>query len=297
MDGVCAIGVDVGGTKTAAGIVLPTGALVAKRSTPTQPARGGNAVLTDVLTLTDALMREAKVLGLKVLGLGVCVPELVDLAGTITSGHTIDWRDIEVRSRLEQLAPSFIESDVRAAALGEAMFGAGRSLNTFAYVSVGTGISYTLVQAGIPYAGARGNALILGSAPLTLRCSQCGEETRYVLEETASGPALAASYGAASGEEVTEAAQQGDPAARTIVTNAGRSLGTIVGFLVNLIDPEAIIVGGGLGLSGGAYWSSFVASVGEHIWAENARDLPILRAALGSDVGVVGAAARILRSS
>jgi glucokinase len=64
-----------------------------------------------------------------------------------------------------------------------------------------------------------------------------------------------------------------------------------VGFLVNVLDPEAVVVGGGLGLAGGIYWSAFERATREHIWSDTARDLPILPAALGPDSGLIGAAA------
>ncbi len=156
---------------------------------------------------------------------------------------------------------------------------------------MGTGISYCLVQDGKPYAGARGNALILASSPLTTTCTACGATLRPVLEEFASGPALAARFGATRGEDVLAAAATNDQAAIAVVESAGAALGVSVAWLVNVLDPQAIIVGGGLGLAGGRYWDSFVAATREHIWAEGSRDLPILMAALGPDAGLIGAAA------
>ena len=76
-----------------------------------------------------------------------------------------------------------------------------------------------------------------------------------------------------------------------MVREAGRALGVAVGFLVNVLDPAAVVVGGGLGLAGGAYWESLVASTRRHVWADDTRSLPIVPAALGADAGVVGAAA------
>lgn len=95
------------------------------------------------------------------------------------------------------------------------------------------------------------------------------------------------------GEDVTAAAAQGDEAAVRVVRSAGEALGNSVGFLVNVMDPEAIVVGGGLGSAGGLYWDSFVTSTRAHIWAENSRGLPIHPAAMGADSGLIGAAASI----
>jgi glucokinase len=292
-----AIGLDVGGTKIAGGVVaLDTGHVLARRRILSQAGRGGAAVLADAIALAEALCADADGLGVEVYGIGVGVPELVDLAGAVTSGHAIAWRGMPVRERFSRLGPSVIESDVRAHALAEARFGAGRPYRLFAFVSVGTGISCCLVQDGVPYAGAHGNALILASSPLTTACTTCGAILRPVLEDFASGPALVTRYNqtgagrAARGEDVLAAASAGDQAAIRVVSTAGGALGVSVGWLVNVLDPAAVIVGGGLGTTGGLYWDSLVAATRAHIWADTSREIPILMAALGSDAGLVGAA-------
>lgn len=299
---VCAIGLDVGGTKIAGGVVaLPSGKVLLRCVIPTEARRGGEPVLSDVLALAEGLMSEAAAMGLQMIGIGVGVAELVDLAGSVASANIIAWRGVPVQASFSRLAPAVVESDVRAAALAEAMFGAGRSFKLLAYVTVGTGISYSLVQDRRPYPGARGNALILASSPLTTICANCGAELSPVLDEIAAGPALVARYNkcstasgkAARGEDVLAAAAAGDLAAIQVVRTAGEALGNSVGFLVNVLDPEAVIVGGGLGLAGGLYWSSFVTSTRAHIWSDTNRDLPILPAALGPDAGFIGAAATI----
>ena len=294
----CAIGLDIGGTKIAAGLVaFPHGAVLARRTIPTLPSRDGKAVLSDALALAEALMKEAEQGNLQLLGIGVGVPELVDPEGNITSSHSLDWQDMSVQAEFSRLAPASVESDVRAGALAEAMFGAGRPYRLFVYVTVGTGISSTLVQDGRPFAGARGNALVMASSPFSVECDACGTALNPVLEEFASGPALVARYSrydsraAKLGEDVTAAAEKGDDAAVRVVSSAGEALGNSVGFLVNVMDPEAIVVGGGLGSAGGLYWDCFVDSTRAHIWAESSRGLPILRAAMGADSGLIGAAA------
>jgi glucokinase len=296
-----AIGIDIGGTKIAGGIVnLETGHLLARQEIPTPVRRGGLAVLDDMVGMAARLYNEATTRGVRPAGIGIGLCELVDLAGNVTSAQTIDWRDLPVQARLAEVAaPVVIESDARVPALAEARFGAGRPYRLFVYLTVGTGISYSLVQDGRPFAGARGNALVLASMPLTTRCTTCGTLLHPVLEEIASGPMLVARYNRISGEvvtraeEVLEAVAAGSQLATEIVGEAGEALGTSVGFLVNVLDPEAIIVGGGLGLAGGLYWERLVASTREHIYADNARQLPILRAALGADAGLIGAAVSI----
>jgi len=296
----CAIGLDVGGTKIAGGEVLQsTGQVLAKHTIPTNPERGGDAVLTDSLELAHTLLTTARTQGLTVLGIGVGVAELVDLDGNVTSEQTIAWRNRPIRAALAQLAPTNIESDVRAAALAEAIYGTGQPFRLFVYITVGTGISCCLVQNGQPYAGARGNALMFASSPLTTTCPTCDTILSPVLEEFASGPALVARYNRDSrrsvkrGQEVLAAVATGDPVAIEVVKTAGAALGVSVGWLVNVLDPEAVIVGGGLGTAGGLYWDSFIAATRQHTWAEASQTLPITLAGLGTEAGLIGAAAMV----
>src|SRR5262245_28173208 len=291
----CAIGIDVGGTKIAAGVVTRAGELLFHRRLPTAAERGGEAALRDVEALSVELINRAEEAGMKVAGIGLCVAELVDLYGNVTSGHTIEWNGWPIRDRLSRIAPAVIESDVRAAALAEAIYGAGRDYEIFLYLTVGTGISCCLVIQKRPYAGAHGDALICASSPLTSTCAECGASNRVALEEYASGPALTRRYQPyssekiSSAEDVIKAAQSGDTRAIEIVRSAGDALGVTTGLLVNVLDPEAVVVGGGLGRADGFYWECFLRSTQEHIWAEARRNLPIKHAALARN-GVVGAA-------
>jgi glucokinase len=294
-----AIGLDIGGTKIAAGVVLwPSGEILQRTIIPTNPTRGGEAVLKDTLDLAGQLLDWARLEGIEVAGIGAGVAELVDCEGNVTSSCTIDWRNRPVQQRLSEIAPAQVESDVRAAAVGEAIFGAGRGHPLFVYMTVGTGISYCLMQNGKPLKGAKGNAITMASSPLSTVCTHCGAKLRPVLEEFASGPAIATRFAQSHNEEPTEtceevfrAASKGDKDAVEILTSAGEALGVSVAFLVNVLDPEMIVVGGGLGTAGGLYWNAFERSCREHIFADNSRGLPIVTATLGVDAGLVGAAA------
>jgi glucokinase len=297
----CAIGVDVGGTKIAAGLVtFPKGQVHTRRQVPTAPARGGEAVFVEVLRLCEELVAVARSQDQRVNGIGIGVCELVDRAGNVASENCVAWKSVPVRERLSKLAPTVIEADVRAAALAEARFGAGKPFKQFLYITVGTGISSCLVLDGQPFTGARGATGTMGSSPWGLVCEQCGHVSQRTLEEIASGPALVARYhqrrsaGVENGPAVLAAAVAGDPEAAHIVRSAGEALASSVGLLVNVLDPEAVVVGGGLGLSEGPYWESFLGSTRRHIWSELHCNLPIVRAATGPDAGVIGAAAAAL---
>ena len=296
---VGAIGVDVGGTKTAAGIVLwPTGEVLYRTVNPTNPQRGGEAVLDDTLAMARRLKDKAAQEEIKIAAIGAGVAELVDCDGNVTSSCTIAWGGQPIQQKLSTIAPARVESDVRAAACAEAIFGAGRGKRLFVYITVGTGISSCLMQNGQPLKGANGNAILMASSPLSTACNQCGAKLHPVLEEFASGPAIARRFAKAKRTEsggdcqgVFRAASNGDRDAIEILNSAGEALGISAAFLINVLDPELVILGGGLGTAGGIYREVFDRTCRAHIFADTSRGVPIVSAQLGIDAGVIGAAA------
>jgi glucokinase len=277
-------------------VTFPKGEVSSRRQIPTEPARGGSAVFADVRRLCEELAAAAREQNQRVDAIGIGLCELVDVDGNVMSENCVAWKNVPICEELSSLAPTVIEADVRAAARAEAMFGAGKEFNQFLYVTVGTGISCCLMLNGKPFTGSRGATGTMASSPLSVLCEHCGKVNQHTLEEIASGPALVARYkqrrAAApnTGQAVAAAATDGDSDAATIVRSAGESLGATVGMLVGMLDPEAVIIGGGLGSSEGLYWESFLDSARKHIWWDGHRDLPICRAATGHDADLIGAA-------
>lgn len=296
-----AIGIDVGGTKIAAGLVaFPEGRAISKRVIPTESARGGPALLSAVHDLARELGNEAKAKDQPVIALGVGICELVNREGRIISANCIEWMNQPVREELSSIAPTTIEADVRAAAIAEAQFGAGKPFQTFLQVTIGTGISSCLMLDGKPYLGAHGATGTMASSALSVPCAECGHKNRHSLEDLAAGPALvsrcnALGGAATSAQDVLAAAARGDSQAVQVIRSGAEALGSQIGLLVNVLDPEAVVIGGGLGLSEGLYHEHFIASTRRHIWSNVNRDIPILRAALGADAGWIGAATKAWR--
>ncbi len=294
------VGIDVGGTKVALGIVGVDGELGSTARIENRDADGPGDLLAWVAE--SARQMAANAPGGKIAAVGVGLPELVDLQGEVRSTTSIPWTRPEVLEAFGDIAPVVVEADVRAAALAEAHFGAGRGYRTLGFVTVGTGISSCLVLEGVPYVGAHGTAQLLGSAPVTLPCPHCGASFRASLEDLAPGPVLVERFNERTGsaiggaEELFAAAERGDWAAVEILKESAEVLGSFVALFVNIVDPDAVVLGGGLGTAGGVYWDAVVRSAREHIWAEHARALPITRAALGANAGVVGTGYGALRA-
>ncbi len=289
------IGIDVGGTKTAIGLIeFPAARILQRSELATPPGEASGApFLAAIATEARALIVEAP--SCRGIGLGLC--ELVDRDGRVDSAHRVQWRGLPVREHLGGLAPAIVEADVRAAALAEIHWGAGRPYRDLLYLNIGTGISTCWVKDRVPHAGANGHALAIASSPMVQTCPGCLAQSAYVLEDVAGGAALAAIYARALGRpvasagEVVAAAAVGEPVAARVIAAAAQALGVTLGIALNMLDPEALIIGGGLGSRDGPYWDAMVKAIRRQVWSQETRRLPILRAALGPEAGLIGAAA------
>lgn len=293
-----AIALDIGGTKIAAALVDRRGRVTLRTTTPTDAADGGAAVLERSLAVAGQLHAAATGAGNRVAGVGISLCELVDLAGNVSSHYTVAWHEIPVQAIFtEQIAPAVVEADVRAHALAEATFGAGRGLATFVFVAVGTGISCCLVLDGRPFAGTHGNALVLSTMPVTV-FDAGGRKIEFALEPFASGYGLVQRYrrfrpSVTRVEDIVADASRGVAAATSVLRSGGEALGSALAWLVNVLDPAAVIVGGGLGVAGGLYWENAIGAARAHIFAPASRTVPIVPAACGADAGLIGAGAAV----
>jgi glucokinase len=262
-----AIGIDVGGTKTLAELVdTSTGHVVASRRAPTGAAGGGMSVLHRCVALARELCSGSDTTN-RPIGIALC--EMVDRDGTPTTDATVDWLGVDIDAAFAELGPVTVESDVRAAAIAESRFGAANTVDQFVYVTVGTGIAFTLMLGGAPHRGARGNAILLGVPPV---------------ERVASGPAIAAQAGASSAEAAFE-----DPAAAGVITEAAGQLGIAMAWLSNALDPELIVVGGGLGIRP-SFLASAVLAMNAGIVDAGGTLVEVRPASLGEHSAAIGAA-------
>jgi len=267
-----AVGIDVGATKVAAGVVeVDTGRIQSSSVAASNLGRGGAALLHDCVEDARQLAGD---FAIDAVGVAVC--ETVALDGRVTSAYSFDWRELEVARAFSEIAPARIESDVRAAASAEARFGAGREHASFLYVNAGSGISSTLVLDGTPYTGARGNAILLGAGPLNV-------------EALASGAALRTRHGV-SAAELARVAEAGERSATHVLRDAGAALGQAIAFAVNLLDPEVVVIGGGLALGSAVYTSAAEIAMRGQVWSENTKEIPLVQGALGLEAGMIGAA-------
>ncbi|MFM9135271.1 MAG: ROK family protein [bacterium] len=277
-----ALGVDVGGTKTRAALVDPSGAVVASDEAPTGGVPQADPGLRGSLAVARAVADQAASFGCRVECVGVGVPEFVEPDGTLHSALVIAWEE-QPRDLFAVLGPTIVESDVRCGAIAESVLGAGRQRTSMLYVSVGTGISATLVIDGRPWAGARGEAISLGELPVDRVADVASTAT---LEEFASGGAMGRRLGVAGARDAMARAAQGDADAAAVVRSSAVALGSALAWAVSLVDPQVVVLGGGLGTSGGAWFDGVL----ERYRALGTPGIPpVVPAELGPDSGVIGA--------
>lgn len=287
------IGVDLGGTKIAAGIVDRSGKVESLREVPTPTESEGDVVgaIGDVI---EGLVGD----GIAAIGLGV--PSTIDQAsGTAVSSVNIPLTDVPLRQLIGERfgVPCGIENDANAAAIAEWQAGAGRGTSHMIMLTLGTGVGGGLILDGRPYRGALGAAAELGHIVIEHDGRPCqGSCTgRGHLEAYATGLAAAADAQAVFGPDadarlLLDRAEEGNEQALDILHAMGRRLGSAFGSFVNTFNPELIVVGGGWGEAAGDFLLEPAREVMLRESLPPGRDLVrVVPATLGSDAGVVGA--------
>lgn len=297
-----ALAVDVGGTKLAAAVVeLPgPGAeplLTHRRTAPTPAPEGGPAVLSAVTELARQVLADASDEPPVVLGVasaGTVHP--VDGRITHATATMPGWAGTPLRAHLERELglPTTVLGDVHSHGVGEALHGAGRGHRAVLVVAVGTGVGGALVVDGEPQVGAHGVAGHVGHLPVPeaagMACT-CGREGH--LEGLASGHGLRAAFRARTGQdlparEVASLATAGDGTALDLLADAGRATGRTVGALLNVLDPDVVVVGGGL-VAAPEPWPSALAEGVALEAMDPVAATPVVLSGAGADAALLGA--------
>ena len=260
------IGIDLGGTKIAGVLVNDKLEIITYEKIPVEPERRVEKVLNDVVYLAHFLMEKLENRN-ELVGMGIACPGLVDITrGVMIYSENLNWRNIPVVEILsKKLNISFyLEHDVRSGAIAEVFFGAGKKYQSLVYVSVGTGISGTLIWEKQFIRGARGISAELGhiivepGGPLC-RCGNAG-----CLEALSSGSAMEReayhlTKKTVSGAIIMQKAQENMLPFTSIVNQAAYYLGIGLANIAQIFDPEAIVLGGGIAETGD-FWLNLVQS-------------------------------------
>ena len=287
------IGVDLGGSTIRAAVVDGSGTIVARVQRPTPLDSQA-----DLLAALEAAIGE--LLGPEVAAIGVAVPSRIDRArGRAVSSTNVPLGDLDLRDVLARRCDRLveIENDATAAAIGEWQLGAGRGVRNMVMLTLGTGIGGGLILDGRPYRGTTGAAGEIGHIVVDLDGPRCqGTCTgRGHLEGLASGTAADALarelFGpAADAHTLVAAAEAGNAAAVAALERIGRYLGAGIASLVNLLEPELIVIGGGFAAAGGLLLDPARLVLARDGLTPGRDTVRIALAELGPDAGLVGAA-------
>jgi glucokinase len=306
-----AIGIDIGGTKIA-GLLVGEDGTVHERIERGTPAEDVDATLERIHAVGAELAGNAVAIGIGAAG-------MVDFdAGMMRSAPNLAWREVPIRDLVSERVglPCLLDNDANAAAWGEFRYGAAREFDQVVLVvTVGTGIGGGIIADGHLFRGAHGFGAEIGHIIVEPGGPLCGCGNRGCWEQVASGRALDRLGAAAaekdrtilisrlaagnpvSGRYVADAARREDAIAVGIFEEVGRRLGEGIAGLVNVLDPEAVVVGGGVAEEGDLILEPARRAFLEAVEAPQHRpEVPILQASLGNDAGAIGAAALALET-
>ncbi|MBI2869723.1 MAG: ROK family protein [Chloroflexi bacterium] len=308
------LSIDLGGTKIIGALITPDYRVLAKERHPTLAGGGPDAVIGRVISLVDELLERAGLVKSGVVGLSIAVAGAIEAArGVITvSPNLPGWCDIPLLDIVREKAGlrTWVLNDAKAAALGEYELGAGKDTKHLVLLTIGTGIGGGLILNGELYTGTTGSAGELGHMTIDIHGPKCPCGNTGCLEVLASGTAIAREarrrvlkeksslLDTVEGrvEEITAkkvgaAARDGDALSLDVVRHAGRYLGVGLVNLVNIFNPEVIIIGGGVSEMGEMLLAPARELVDERAIPISARTARIITAELGNDAGIFGAAA------
>jgi glucokinase len=315
--GELTLGIDIGGTKVAAGLVDAAGNILYHTRVPMVSTGDAAAGLKSVVDAIQAVFKEKPEAQKSLSGIGVCSPGPLDpRSGVVINPPNLPcWRNFPLADELKRVfkVPARVDNDANAAGLAEAIWGAGIGYHDVFYATIGTGIGTGIVFGQKIYHGRTGSAAEGGHVTIDYKGPRCTCGKFGCIEILAAGPAigrrarakLAEPANAGSkmlalaggklddvhAEQVGEAFRQGDPLARQVLEETADLITIWIGTIVDLLEPEVMIFGGGVSELMSAFFGRIEENLPKWVINPHPRDIPLVRAKYGSDAGIAGAAA------
>jgi len=286
------IGLDIGKTKIAAGLVTRHGKVLLKNQVPTDIEKGGEAILVQCRELVMQILNSSNVKpeGIGIGSSGVVEPEKGII---VSSGSIPGWRDIKIRDRFEEefRIPVAVDNDVHVAALGEHLFGAGKGVNTSVFMVISTGIGFSIVKDGSIWRGSHNLAGQIAHLPMFDR--------KKTVNDVFSGKGISDRASELLGrfvatDNVFELASKGNADAKHVLDEAIEGAASTIAWIQNTIDPDVFIIGGGVALGETDFLERLRLRTEEFLVKYRAQlpeGLNITLSRLGADAGLVGCVA------
>ncbi len=315
-----AIGIDLGGTYTKLALVDVNGRIRRKAKLTTAAYKTKEALLSAIVSEISLILKENRLPLKGLAGVGIGVPGLVAFERGLVYNLTNvpGWKNVRLKKILEAMLsalgakiPVLVDNDVNLMALGESRFGAGRGAKDLVCVTLGTGVGGGIIIDGKLYRGASSAAGEIGHMPLKeegLRCN-CGSfgcleryvGNRYIVDEikdkirsgqpTKIRELVKGDLSLVTPETISIAAKKKDALAIECWRRVGARIGVALSGVINLLNPEKIIIGGGMAEAGEVLFSAIRDTVNERALPVSRGAVKIVKAKLGNDAGIVGAAA------
>ena len=309
-------GIDIGGTTVKIGLFSETGEMTARWEIPTRKGEDPSGLLEDVKVSLAGCMAERNILQENILGIGMTAPGPVTDDGVLHNAVNIGWGAVKLAEEAERIigiSPVRIGNDARVAALGEAVYGAGKGVKSMLMLTLGTGVGGGVVLDGKILMGESGVAGEIGHMTIDpYETQKCGCGKTGCLEQYASATGMvrvAEDFLAERTEcsvlqeckELTaknlwDAAKAGDSLANEITDFVCNRLGIALANAIYLVDTEMIVLGGGVSAAGQFLLDKVEAAYRKKVFAHS-RDKKFVLAELGNDAGIRGAAALVLQSA
>jgi glucokinase len=288
------IGIDLGGTKIAGVLATPSGKVLMDVNIPTEAHKGKKAVFNNIHKAIH-MLKESKKVKINAIGIGAPGPIDYEKGIVVEAPNLPGWKRVHLKSIFEKKykIPVFVDNDANCATLAEAWFGAGKNVKNFLYMTVSTGIGGGIVINKKLYRGANGSAGEFGHMVIDMNGAKCGCGNNGCLEALASGTSIKKRTGMEA-YAIDLAARQGDKKSLKVIEETAHYLAIGIANLVNIFNPEMVIIGGGLSNMQELIFDPIRKDFKKYAMILSAKSVKIVRAKLGNDAGVLGAAALCL---
>ena len=302
------IGVDLGGTNIAAGVVNENCEIVFRGSVPTNAGRDFDEIIKDMGGLINKLLADNNISPEEVKYVGIGAPGVLDNeAGTVTDNSNIKWVNYPIREKLQQYInkPVFLGNDANVAAWAEYMGGVGRGTKNFLMLTLGTGVGGGMVLNGKLYTGSHNIGAEIGHTTFKAGGAQCGCGNHGCIEAYCSATALIKRAKAAlekdndsslakaakiSAKTVVDAAAAGDRLAVKIFDEYTDDLAQVIASMINFLDPDVIALGGGVANAGEFLLKPVREKYPKYVTFRAMEKTQVLAAKMGNDAGIIGSA-------
>ena len=289
-------GVDLGGTTVKIAYFDSTGNLLDKWEIPTVTANGGSQILPDIADSINKYIDTKDIQKSSILGLGIGVPGPVDSKGIVNKCVNLGWGTFNIADKLEELTGFSVKAgnDANVAALGEYWMGGGKDCDNMVFVTLGTGVGGGIVIEGNLLHGTHGSGAEIGHMVLNRNeTAVCGCGKRGCVEQYCSATGISRlarlhGMGDMTCKDIFDAGKAGNPDALTVLDEYYEYLGEFLGSLCSVVDPETVVIGGGVSKAGQVLIDGIVPKFKKYVF-HAASNVRFTLASLGNDAGAYGA--------